>query len=438
MPTERRRALMNNIKEFSNSFLGEKYYIVDHESGLRIFVFPKERQSSCAILATEFGSSCNRFFAEDGEVIALPDGIAHFMEHKMFDNPDGVNVDDVFSKLGGDPNAYTCWDHTAYFYTSNSDDNFYKCLEGLISFVTSPYFTDESVEKEQGIIGQEIAMCEDDPYDRCFLGMVKGLYKNHPIRIDVVGSERSIATITPKMLYDCHERFYSPSNMVLALSGVVEPERVLEIVDNLLPKKAPAKNIDQCEITESDRAYKKRTSAKMQVERSLFCIGFKDTNAPDEPTARRKRQIIAELLMGIVFASSNELYTSLFKRGIMTTPFNYGEEYGKTYSLCYAGGECDDPDLLLSEIKKYIKKLIKNGIDPRDFERRKRMAIASDIRMFDSTWDIANAMVDNAFAGVDIFDEADLVSSVTLADVEEYLADVCKDKNITFSTIDPQ
>ena len=429
---------MNKIKEYINSFLGEKYYRIDHKSGLRVFVFPKERQSSCAILATEFGSSCNRFYGDDGKEIALPDGIAHFMEHKMFDNPDGVNVDDVFSRLGGDPNAYTCWDHTAYFYTSNSDENFYKCLEGLIGFVISPYFTDESVEKEQGIIGQEIAMCEDDPYDRCFLGMVKGLYKNHPIRIDVVGSEESIATITPKMLYDCHARFYSPSNMVLAVSGVAEPERVIAIVDGLLPEKTVAQMTTQCEISEPDRAYKKRTSAGMQVERSLFCIGFKDTNAPNEPRARRKRQIVAEMLMGIIFASSNELYTSLFKRGIMTTPFNFGEEYGKTYSLSYAGGECDDPELLLSQIKKYIKKLRSQGIDRSDFERRKRMAIASDIRMFDSTWDIANAMIDNAFAGVDVFDEADLVSSVTLDDVEEYLREVCRDKNMTFSTIDPQ
>lgn len=428
---------MNNITEFKDKFLGEKYYKIDHKSGLTVFVFPKKRQSSFAILTTEFGSIDNKFYDENNKLVKLPDGIAHFMEHKMFDNAEGENVDDLFSKLGADPNAYTSWDHTAYFYSCNSGENFYKCLDNLLYFVTTPYFTKESVNKEQGIIGQEILMCEDDPYDRCFLGMIKGLYKKHPARIDVVGSIDSIAKITPKMLYKCHQRFYNPSNMSLVLCGVAEVEKVLGVVDARLSDVEPVEKLVKSFPKECISSYQKRVECKMQVERSLFCLGFKDSKAPAESILRRKRQIIAEILMGVIFSSSNELYTSLFKRGIMTTPFNYGEEYGKSFSLCYAGGECDDSELLFSEIKKYIKKLKKKGIKSEDFERRKKIIYASDIKIYDSTWDIANALVDNSFCGIDIFSESKIVESITLDDANSLLSELCKENNMTYSVVYP-
>ena len=234
---------MNNVKEFSSAFLNEKYYKIIHKSGLKIFICPKDRQSSYALFATDFGSIDNAFIDEKGKRVRLPDGIAHFMEHKMFDNSDGESVDDIFSRLGADPNAFTSWDKTAYVVSGNSGETFYDSIGTLIDFVSTPYFTKESVEKEQGIIGQEIAMCEDDPYDRCFYGMVKGLYEKHPMRIEIVGSAESIAKITPEMLYDCHRRFYSPSNMVLVVCGGVDVDRTMEVIDAHLTDKKDRKSV---------------------------------------------------------------------------------------------------------------------------------------------------------------------------------------------------
>ncbi len=429
---------MNKFTEYSNTLLSEKYYKFIHGSGLPIFVYPKERQSSCAIFATEFGSINNRFYdINTGKLIDLPDGIAHFMEHKMFDNENGDNVDDIFSRLGADPNAYTSWDHTAYFFTCTSGESFYEGLDKLLSFVSSPYFTEESVAKEQGIIGQEIAMCEDDPYDRCFLEMVRGLYEKNPVRADVVGSVDSIAQITPALLYQCHERFYKPCNMALIVCGDVEAERVLMVTDKHIS--ASSDKTDTRTILPKERimAYKRRVTQKMAVERPMFCIGFKDSKAPTDPYGRRKRQILTEILIGVIFSSSGELYSSLFKKNLMTTPFNYGEEYGKSYALGYVGGECDDVELLFGEIKKYIKKIKKNGIKKEDFERRKKIIFSSDIKMYDSTWEIASALLDSYLSETDLFDDPELLKSLTLEEANDLLKELICEKRTTYSVVLP-
>ena len=429
---------MNKI-EYKSDFLCESYSKIEHKSGLRIYVFPKDRMTSCAIFATEYGSVDNCFFSDkDGKYIKVPEGIAHFLEHKMFDNEDGTNIDDVFSKLGADPNAYTSWEETGYFFTCN--DNFYESLALLVRFVTHPYFTKESIEKEQGIIGQEIAMGDDDPYDRCYMNMVKGLYEKNPVRIDIAGSERSISKITAELLYKCHKNFYHPSNMVLIACGNVEADKVIEVVD----KELASANIEYDQIPilrkyprDKKKVFRNRVACEMQVERSMFCIGFKDADSPENTAERRRRQIVAETVIGTLFATSGKLYSDLFKRGIMTTPFNYGEEYGKTYSFCYAGGECDDPDTLLSEIKQYIEKVKKEGIDKTDFERRRKMIYSSDIKLYDSTWDIANAMFDNAFWNIDIFSDAKTVEDITLEEANKFLREVFKKDRVTFSVVEP-
>ena len=428
-----------NKREYKSDFLCENYCRIEHDSGLRVYVFPKDRMTSCAIFATEYGSVDNCFFSqEDGKYIKVPEGIAHFLEHKMFDNEDGTNIDDIFSKLGADPNAYTAWEETGYFFTCN--DNFYESLALLVRFVTHPYFTKESIEKEQGIIGQEITMGDDDPYDRCYMNMVKCLYEKNPIRIDIAGSERSISKITEDLLYKCHKTFYDPSNMVLIACGRVEADRVMEVIDKELTAfvgKNDRSPILRKYPKDKKSVFKDRIACNMQVERPMFCIGFKDSDAPKDTVQRRRRQIISEMVIGTLFASSGKLYSDLFKRGIMTTPFNYGEEYGKTYSFCYVGGECDTPDLLLSEITKYIEKIKNEGIDKTDFERRRKMIYSSDIKLFDSTWDIANAMFDNAFWDIDIFSDAKTVEDITLEEANAFLREVFKKDRIAVSVIEP-
>ncbi len=429
---------MNNYIEYKNELLGEKYFKTVHKSGLTVIVFPKERQSSNAFLLTEFGSIDNRFYNEKtGRLTKLPDGIAHFMEHKMFDNEGGESVEDIFSRFGGDPNAYTCWDHTAYFFTSPSGEPFYEGLDNLIRFVYEPYFTRKSVKKEQGIIGQEIAEGDDSPFDRCFMGMVEGLYEKHPARIDVAGTAESIAKITPKTLYDCHERFYTPSNMTLVVCGVAEFNRVMDLVDKHLGDRAPREKLVRYYPRERKTVYKREVTRRMAVERAIFCIGFKDSKIPDDPYELMKRNEMAGMLMGIIFSSSGELYNSLFKRGIMTTHFNYGTDYGKTYAVANVSGECDDTERLFSEIRKYIKKLKKNGIDKDDFERRKKIIYSSDIRMFDSTWSVANALVCSEVMDAELFEVTEAVKNITLDEMNAFLRELIAEKYTTYSVVLP-
>lgn len=429
----------SRIIEHTNEHLGEKYLEVKHKSGLDAFIFPKDRQSSCAILACEYGSIDNEY-AENGKAIKIPDGVAHFLEHKMFENPDGTSVEEFFSKMGADTNAFTKWDATAYYFTCGSNEKFYPCLDKLINFVMTPGFTEESVKKEQGIIAQEIVMCEDDPYDRCFLNLIGALYSKNPIRIDVAGTVESISEIDEKLLRACHARFYTPANMKLIVCGDVATDRILEAIENGFPveKYSASKKPKKILPIEPKDVNTPRVSVNMAVERPMFCLGFKDSNAPKDSREGRKREILAEILVGLLFSSSGELYNDLYKRGIMTTPFDFGEEYGKDHAFVYVGGECDDPELVLNEIERHLEKIKKKGIPEEDFTRRKRITYSSDIRLYDSTWDIASALLDDTLAGVELFDEAERINCLTLKDADQLLNELFCERSMAYSIVLPK
>ena len=225
--------------------------------------------------------------------------------------------------------------------------------------------------------------------------------------------------------------------MALVICGDVDLDRTLAVIDGLIGEASPCEPVRRYYPEERGGSYKSQVEMKMTVERPLFCIGFKDSGAPTDPLLRRKRQITAEILTGVIFSSSNPLFSSLFKRGIMTSPFGYGEEYGKSYAFCWASGECDNPTTVHSEIIAYIENLKKHGIDRADFDRRKKMIYASDIKMYDSTWDIANSIFDNAFTGVDIFDESEILKSITCEDANTLLCEMFRESNMTCSLILP-
>ena len=427
-------------KEYVSSFLDERYFEIKHKSGLSVYFFPKERQSCCAILACEYGSIDSEFCNDDGKRVKVPDGVAHFLEHKMFENESGGSVEEQFSRLGADSNAFTKWDATAYFFTSTDTKKFYPALDELISFVMTPCFTDESVEREKGIIEQEILMCEDDPFDRCFLNLVGGLYEKNPVRLDVAGSAKSISRINAEILRQCHKKFYTPANMSLVICGDLSLECVMDSVDKYftVEKYPNSERPKRRSVREKKSVNLPSVSIKMAVERPMFCIGFKDSDAPRDSRARLKRQMLAEILTELIFSSSGELYNDLYKRKIMTTPFSFGAEYGKTYSFVYAAGECDDPNLLLEEIDKYLEKIKSSGVSKEDFERRKKMTYSSNIKLFDSTWEIASAILDDALAGVELFDEFEIIRELSYDDANSVLKELfCADKK-TFSTVLPK
>ncbi len=278
-----------SAESFYNALLGESYNKYTHASGLEVYIFPKKLSTSFALFGTKYGSVDNFICAPDGTHVRVPDGVAHFLEHKLFTCEDGSDAFERFSALGADANAYTAFNRTAYYFVSS--ECFYESLCELCDFVTHPYFTEETVRGEVGIISEEIAMYDDTPSERCLFGMLEGLYHENAVRNNICGSAASIRKITPEILYSCYNEFYRPNNMVLILCGDVEDARALECIDAHLPesftrKRHFEKAPDICEPSGVRCEY---TEQKMKVSKPLFSIGFKDTDIPALASERQKK-----------------------------------------------------------------------------------------------------------------------------------------------------
>ena len=262
---------MTPMKKTEYRSIGETLYSGELENGLKIFVIPKKGFNSFyAVFGTHYGGSMRRFEI-NGETIDTPAGVAHFLEHKMFDMPDGSNALNSLSESGADANAFTSTDMTCYHFSCT--ERFEENLRKLLTFVSTPYYTEETVQKEQGIIGQEIQMGDDSPGRQIYYDLLSLLYEHHPIRDAVVGTKESIAEITAKTLYDCHSVFYAPSNMVLCVEGDVEPERIAAIAEEILPK--DKKSIPHADFGESEALVpaEKRKEREMPVAMPEFLIG---------------------------------------------------------------------------------------------------------------------------------------------------------------------
>ena len=434
MMTAGRTEKMSEFISFNSELLGEKYYKTVHESGLTVCVFPKDMSTTYGVLSVNFGGSITEY-ERAGEKVILPEGCAHFLEHKLFDNPDGGNADDVFSSLGAYCNAYTSNDKTAYLFSATENEE--KCLEHLIYFVTHPFFTDATVNKEIGIIAQEIRGCIDDPYDRCYIGMLEGMYYNNPVKKEICGSEESISRITPEILYKCFEDFYTPSNMVLCVSGRLSPEKVLEIVDRTLEGKSAAvpKAVGFSEPYEVVTPYVKR---EMPVGKPIFAIGIKDCNIPRDPRERYKRAETANILLNAMFSEAGDFYLQMLESGLLSPGFDVGYSSNEKTAYVMMTGESDNPEMLLCEIKKHISKSIGEGICKDDFEREKKCMYASYISDFDLTEDIAFSMNSYTWEGVDLFAYPDIIGEIKYEDVKKLSLELFKEEYFTLSVIAPQ
>ncbi len=422
---------MNNIKLFESSLLGEKYYKIDHASGLKIYVCPKDVSTTFGILCVGFGGSVTDY-KKDGKTYTLPEGCAHFLEHKLFDNPDGTNADDVFSSLGAYCNAYTSNDKTAYLFSAT--DNVAACLEHLVYFVTNPYFTQETVNKEMGIIGEEIRGCIDDPYDRGYLGMLEGMYYENPVRLEICGSEQSISKITPEILYRCCEHFYTPSNMIMCVCGRVTPCDVISAVDKCLKLKTQGKP-ETAEFSEPRGVKRAYTEIKMPVGKPLFSIGIKDCDIISDPVERLRRSEAVSILLHILFSQSGEFYLDMLERGLISPGFDFGYSSNATTAYTMISGESDDPEALLFEIKKHIAKCRRAGLSERDFEREKKCLYSSYISDFDSSEDIAFSLNSYAFDGMDMFVFPEVIKSIDFETVKKLLDTIFDDEAFTMSVV---
>ena len=417
-----------------SALLGEKYYTTRHESGLPVIVFPKKMSTTYAMMAVRYGSVDN--LPDLSGKTPFPDGVAHFLEHKLFSNEDGHDSFERFSALGADANAYTSHSRTVYLFSCT--DRFDECLAELLQFTTHPWFTKQSVQKEQGIIGEEIRMCLDDPYDQCYLNMLEGLYRAHPIRVDICGSERSIAKITEKTLYDCYHTYYTPENMVLIVCGDVTPERVMEIAARELKDwRGGAAPVYQG-VVEPAVAAKARKQAYGQVAKPIFTIGIKDVAIPTDAKERTRRDAAMDILCEMLFSDTGEFYNSLLDEELISPGFSTGYVQTRDVGFLRLSGESDDPDAVLARVYEFLEKTGERGLSREEFEHCKRIEFAEYIKGFDATGEIADNLVAFLFDGADLFDYADVLTGVSFEEVELLFQNFFYPERFTLSVVRPQ
>lgn len=420
------------ITEVRNELLNDVYYDIDHPSGLKILVMPKTGyDSTYAIFATKYGSIDTMIQLEDGSFKQIPEGTAHFLEHKLFESED-LDAFERFAKTGASANAYTSFDRTGYLFSCSA--SFKKNLEILLDFVQNPYFTQATVEKEQGIIGQEIDMYKDVPDWEVMFNCLRTMYHNLPVRIDIAGTQESIAQISADVLYGCYKNFYNLNNMVLAVAGNTTVDEVLEVADTVLKpvegKMAQRKIIDEPKEVISDYC-----EEKLSVATPQFMLGFKEQWDTPERTARE--EITMEILMDMISGSSSELYRRLFDAKLINSSF--GAEYftGFGYACVLFAGESSDPKKVSEEIKKEIRKFRENGIDEKTFERTKKKLYGRMIMGMNDVDNIANNMVVSYFADETIFTDFETYKTVTVEDIKDMLNKTLDENYSTLSVINP-
>ncbi len=424
---------MSNIKKISSDIVKAEYYEIDHSSGLKIFVYPKKGyKSTYAIFGTNYGSVNTKFKVDGGEPITVPDGIAHYLEHKLFESEDG-DAFAKYAKTGANANAYTSFEKTCYLFSCT--DKFEESLEILLDFVQSPYFTPETVAKEQGIIGQEIKMYDDSPDWRVMFNTLVGMYHNHPVKIDIAGTVESIAEITAEKLYECYNSFYNLHNMALCVVGNATVEQVLAIADKKL-KISEKHDVESIFEDEPYGVAKTDIVQKFPVTIPLFNLGFKQK--PFDKQKDQKKYVYQAIALEVIFGESGELYNNLIDAELInSSSFGYERMEGPGYSLTIVGGESREPEKAADMIKSYIKELKKTGISKEDFEMVKKSLYGEEIAAFNSNSQIANAVIDDYFMGRNLFGYIETIANATLDDVNLILGELIDEDNTTLSRIIP-
>ncbi|MDP5273505.1 EF-P 5-aminopentanol modification-associated protein YfmH [Chengkuizengella axinellae] len=401
--------------------LNETIFFNQLDNGLKVFILPKPGfKKTFATFSTNYGSVDNHFQVEGKEKVKVPDGIAHFLEHKMFEEPSG-DVFSQFSSQGASANAFTSFDRTVYLFsaTEQIDNN----IETLLNFVQNPYFTAESVEKEKGIIGQEINMYRDNPDWRCYFGLIDAMYHTHPVHIDIAGTIESISRITKEQLLECYYTFYHPSNMNLFIVGGVEPEHIMQVITQNQNSKKYEKQGDIERYFDNEPASvkeaKKITILPVSLPKCLF--GFKESELETEPTGLLQRECEMKILMDILFGSSSGIYQKLYDEKLITDQFSH--EYNGQYDYAFSiiGGETRDPKTLLKRVREEIEHVMNQGINVVDFERSRKKKIGSFLRMLNSPESIASEFTRYQFKNIDMFDILKTYENIKLEKINNRL-----------------
>ena len=403
------------------------------ENGLAVFIVKKPGYSKkYAYFATNYGGA-DRRFKYNGSWIDTPMGVAHFLEHKMFDMPE-ENALNTLSKLGASPNAYTSHDITAYHF--ECVDNFYDSLRILLQFVSTPYFTAESVKKEQGIIGQEIVMTLDNPSSELYYGLMRCLYENNPVRERIVGSVESIAEITPNTLNTCHKVFYNPSNMVLCVVGDVDENEVLRIAAEIVTANAGELPERDYGVEYGSGPFSKKTEKTMQVASPLFFTGSR-VDVPDGGKEYLRKITVGQLSTSLFLGESSPLYAKLYAEGLVMEDFIAEFDVVADTASIIFGGEARDVDKVLDEIRMESMRTAAEGFSNDYFERVKLAFVGAELRALNNFDNICYNVSKGYFKRYDPFISIETIESITQDEVREFISEYINSDRFAVSVINP-
>jgi predicted Zn-dependent peptidase len=403
--------------------LQEQLFYEKMENGLDVYILPKKGfNKTYATFTTNYGSVDNQFVPlGKTEMKRVPDGIAHFLEHKLFEKEDG-DVFQQFSRQGASANAFTTFTRTAYLFSSTT--NVEKNLETLLDFVQSPYFSDKTVEKEKGIIGQEIRMYDDNPDWRVYFGAIESMYHNHPVKIDIAGTVESIAHITKELLYECYETFYHPSNMLLFVVGPVDEQKIMQqIRDNQAKKSFPkAQEVERFVYKEPSEIAEKKKVIPMHVQTNKCFVAMKAPSVPPAGKEKLVHELAFNVLLDYLFGKSSPHYERLYRLGLIDETFMYDYTEEREFGFAMVGGDTSDADRLSEEVKQILLSFSIDTVKNEELERVKKKKIGAFLRSLNSPEYIANQFTRYAFNGVSLFDVVPALQSLTM----EQIGDIAK------------
>lgn len=427
---------MSHFTQVKEEKLGESYFTWRHQSGLPVFVIPKKHSATYALLGTRYGSVDVKFKTErDKEYLELPDGVAHFLEHKMFEDENGVDAFARYAQTGASANAYTSFGRTCYLFSCT--EGFEQNLEILLDFVTHPYFSEETIQKEQGIIGEEIAMYDDNPGWCVFNNLLQALYVNHPVRRSIAGTRESIAKITPEMLYRCTDTFYNLRNMALVVCGDVTPEQVEVVCDKVLTKVAPEQTVERVFPEEPEEVNRTLAEAWFEVAQPIVEIGFKAV--PSETPAEAMRVSAANAITAqLLFGRSGEFYNRLYESGLINEKFGGSYMQMRDCAFTEVAACCNDPKALLDAVCKEIDDRRERYFTPEEFEIARRVVYANNLFTFDSTEEIASAFMDSYLADEDYMTCTALISTISYDEAKEIFLRTIRTDRCSMSVVYPK
>ena len=419
------------MKRIDYAELCDGFYEELLPNGLRVRVLPRPGFArKFAFLAVDFGSN-DRDFTLDGQKYHVPAGIAHYLEHKMFDLPEGGAMEQ-FAAHGGGNNAFTNYSMTAYYVECTEE--FAENLKILLRMVTTPYFTPESVEKERGIIAQEIKMYADSPDSAVFEDLFAVMYPKHPISVPIAGSVESIADITPELLYACCRAFYTPQNMMLCVVGDVSAEEVARLAREFTPAPVPGGVRDESGWSGAFSCGPMEKT--MEVAMPMFAAGF--ASDPIAPEASLRAEIVGDLAAEVLVGESSPLYQRLYEKNLIDSDFSCGFEQVRGVGLLELSGDSEAPDTVIDAVVDEAERIVREGVDAAQLERLRRSMIGRRTRELDSFESTCYRMSAYFFEGAEYFDSVRTIQSVTVQDITDFLRTVCRRDRLSVSYIRPK